>query len=110
MKLYKYILLKKGLKDLLAVYFWRKPVVDEMVRCGLFSYFGRVPKGMRKGLMAVLETDEGANMIPVLQEQIRKDVKFWLELPALIVAAAAAVAAIYKFLIPPIIAFLHSIL
>ena len=110
MKLYKYILLKKGLKDLLAVYFWRKPVIDEMVRSGLFSYFGRVSKGIRKGLMAVLETDEGANMIPVLQEQIRKDVKFWLELPALIGAAAAAVSAIYKFLIPPIIVFLHSVL
>lgn len=97
MKLYEYYLLKKGLKDLLAVYWWRKKTLSRMVREKYFSYWGIVPKGRCKGLMTVVEEPAGAERIPLLKEELRTDVVFWLGLPSSIVAAGTAIVFLLRF-------------
>ena len=99
MKLYEYYLLKKGLKDFLAVYWWRKKTISLMVQKKYFSYWGIIPKGRCKGLMAVIEEPAGAKRIPLLKEELRADVVFWLSLPASIVAAGTALVFLLRFFV-----------
>lgn len=98
MKLYDYYLLKRGLKDFLAVYPWRKRAINRLVECKYFKVWGIIPKGSRKGLTAVAEEPRGAEAIPHLKDEIRNDFKFWLGLPTLIAGAIAAIVSLLECL------------
>ena len=94
MKLYEYYLLKRGTKDLLAVYWWRKKAIARMVQKKYFCYWGIISKGRCKGLMAAAEMPAGAEAMPTLKNEIKERAKFWSELLAAVTGALAALASL----------------